>query len=483
MRPARVVALVVGSILGIASLGLVLGGAGLMWAHATQRDSGGYYNAPAEWLETDSYAITSGKVDLGTDQGEGEWNPLDHVGTVRLRMERADGGEIFVGIARRADVDGYLRSVAHDEVVEIDATPRYRRTGGEARPADPAGQEFWVASAVGAGLQTLSWDLEEGEWAAVVMNADASPGLRVEADAAIRTGWLLPIGGGLLAAGLVAAALALALILFASRKDGGVPVGVPAPAPAAAATTAPVPSGAPRAYPLRLDGHLDPDVNRWLWLVKWFLAIPHFIVLFLLWTAMAVLTAVAGAAILFTGRYPRALFDFNVGVLRWTWRVTFYAFTLGTDRYPPFSLEPDPDYPAHLDVAYPAALSRPLVLVKWWLLALPHYLVVGVFGGGLTWWAWEGTADGGGGIALRGGLIGLLVLIAAVVLLFTGRYPQTLFDFVMGMERWTFRVVAYAGLMTDEYPPFRLDSGGDDSGAAETGTPVRGSPEPGLAPV
>jgi len=214
-----------------------------------------------------------------------------------------------------------------------------------------------------------------------------------------------------------------------------------------------------------------------------FLAIPHFIVLFLLWTAMAVLTAVAGAAILFTGRYPRALFDFNVGVLRWTWRVTFYAFTLGTDRYPPFSLEPDPDYPAHLDVAYPAALSRPLVLVKWWLLALPHYLVVGVFGGGLTWWAWEGTADGGGGIALRGGLIGLLVLIAAVVLLFTGRYPQTLFDFVMGMERWTFRVVAYAGLMTDEYPPFRLDSGGDDSGAAETGTPVRGSPEPGLAPV
>lgn len=479
MRPARVVALVVGSIMGIASLGLVLGGAGLMWAHATQRDANGYYNAPAEWLETDTYAITSGKVDLGADQGGEEWNPVDHVGTVRLRMERADGREVFVGIAPRTDVERYLRSVAHDELLEIDSTPRYRRTGGAERPAAPAGQEFWVASAVGAGLQTLSWDLEEGEWAAVVMNADASPGLRVEADAAIRTGWLLAIGGGLLAAGLVAAALALTLILISSRGTGQARAGAPAEAPAPPAA-APQPA-APQAYPLRLDGHLDPNVSRWLWLVKWFLAFPHFVVLALLWGAMAVLTVVAGASIFFTGRYPRSLFDFNVGVLRWTWRVTFYAFALGTDRYPPFSLEDDPDYPARLEVAYPAALSRPLVLVKWWLLALPHYLVLAVFGGGLTWWAWEGATGDGSAVVIRGGLIGFLVLIAAVVLLFTGRYPQSLFDFVMGMERWTFRVFAYAGLMTDEYPPFRLDNGGDDGGATKPSSPALG--DPGLAPV
>jgi hypothetical protein len=124
------------------------------------------------------------------------------------------------------------------------------------------------------------------------------------------------------------------------------------------------------------------------------------------------------------------------------------------------------------------------VLVKWWLLALPHYVVLGIFGGGLTWWAWGDTAsNGGGGLMIRGGLIGLLVFIAAVVLLFTGRYPRPLFDFVMGMERWTFRVFAYAGLMTDEYPPFRLDSGGDEPGPAQPAGPAVVGPEPGLASV
>jgi hypothetical protein len=204
-------------------------------------------------------------------------------------------------------------------------------------------------------------------------------------------------------------------------------------------------------YPVCVDGALDRHLSRWLWLVKWFLAIPHYVVLVFLWLAFAVLSVVAFFAILFTGRYPRAIFDFNVGVLRWTWRVQYYSYgALATDRYPPFSLRDDPAYPARLQVEYPQRLSRGLVLVKWWLLAIPHYLVVGLFVGG-TYVAWHG-----------GGLIDILVLIAAVVVAVTGSYPEPVFDFVLGMNRWVLRVAAYAALMTDRYPPFRLDMGGTD---------------------
>jgi hypothetical protein len=195
-------------------------------------------------------------------------------------------------------------------------------------------------------------------------------------------------------------------------------------------------------------------VSRWQWLVKWLLAIPHFIVLVVLWIGFVLSTIVAGFAILFTGRYPRRIFDYNVGVLRWSWRVGFYTYNaLGTDRYPPFTLADDPGYPARVEVDYPGQLSRGLVLVKWWLLAIPHYLIVAIFTGG----AW--------GV---GGLVGLLVLFAGLALLFTGGYPRSLYDLVLGLNRWSFRVVAYAGLMTDTYPPFRLDQGGTEPPAADT---------------
>ncbi|HUY49370.1 MAG TPA: DUF4389 domain-containing protein [Streptosporangiaceae bacterium] len=213
------------------------------------------------------------------------------------------------------------------------------------------------------------------------------------------------------------------------------------------------------AYPVRVEASLDPRLSRWLWLVKWFLAIPHYVILAFLWMAFAVLSIAAFFAILFTGKYPRSIFDFNVGVLRWTWRVQYYTYgALGTDRYPPFSLDELPDYPAHLEIEYPARLSRGLVLVKWWLLAIPQYIIVGLFVDGGTWAAWRlGSHDFNWA---GGGLIGILVLVAAIVLLVTGRYPRPIFDFVLGLNRWVLRVAAYAGLMTDKYPPFRLDMGG-----------------------
>lgn len=238
---------------------------------------------------------------------------------------------------------------------------------------------------------------------------------------------------------------------------------------------APPSDGTPASYPVHVSA--DPVADRpssWLWLVKWLLVIPHGLVLMLLWPAFLLLTVVAFFAILVTGRYPRAIFDFNVGVLRWTWRVGYYAYgVLGTDRYPPFTLRDDPGYPAHLEVEYPQRLSRGLVLVKWWLLVLPHYLVVAVLTGagaraaretaGVEW-AWEG------------GLVALLAVIAGVILLFAGRYPQGLYDLLLGLNRWVLRVAGYAALMTDAYPPFRLDQGGSGAPAALAGDRLRTTP-------
>jgi hypothetical protein len=198
----------------------------------------------------------------------------------------------------------------------------------------------------------------------------------------------------------------------------------------------------PKVYPVSVKGELSLPPSRGWWLLKWLLALPHYIVLAFLWVAFVFVCVIAFFAILFTGKYPRGLFDFNVGVLRWSWRVGFYAYSaLGTDKYPPFSLESS-DYPADLEIKYPRKLSRGLVLVKWWLLAIPHYIVVNFIQGGY-WW-------GGAGLAFY------LAIIAAIALLFTGKYPEDIFKLVMGMNRWSYRVAAYASLMTDDYPPFRL---------------------------
>ena len=233
------------------------------------------------------------------------------------------------------------------------------------------------------------------------------------------------------------------------------------------------------AHPVRVEGKLDAPLSRWLWLVKWLLAIPHFIILVFLFVAFFLLTIVAFFAILITGRYPRSLFDFNLGVLRWGWRVVFYTYAaLGTDRYPPFTLDAAPEYPATLEVAYPEQLSRGLVLVKWWLLAIPHYLVIAILLGGGGWYAQSRWDDDGHEWRQSGrpGLIVLLVLLAGVALLFSTRYPRGIFDFVLGLNRWVLRVVAYAALMTDVYPPFRLDQGETEPVAS---APAEAPPSPG----
>ncbi len=449
----RIALVIIGSVLALAGAGLLAGGCGLLWADQTQRDDDGYLSTPTERLEASSYAIVSEPIDLlEADTSGADWLLSEDVlGDVRLRA--SSDSEVFIGIGPTNDVEAYLQGVEHHRLTDVDFDPfrpRYEATAGGPPSTPPREQGFWVASAAGAGEQTLIWNPESGNWSAVVMNADGSRGVAADVSVGAEADFLIWLAIGLLVAGGILLLGGAGLIYLGAREPGAATAAVASLTATGGVASAP----APTVYPLSVTGELQPDLSRWLWLVKWLLAIPHYILLALLWLAFSVLTLVAAIAIVFTRRYPRGIFDFNLGVLRWTWRVWFYSYWAnGTDRYPPFTLGESPEYPARLAVVYPERLNRWLPLVKW-LLAIPHLILVGLFVGGWGWGA--GDEWGGWGFA---GLVGILVLIASVILLFTGRYPPTLFNFALGLDRWTFRVAAYVGLMTDRYPPFALDMG------------------------
>lgn len=446
--------LVIGILLTWGGIGALSGGIATAAGTAVQ-GADGYVSTKARPLVTSGYALTTPRVPGFTVAGDPGTLPFD-LASVRLSVTAEDGGDIFVGIGPRADVERYLEGVEHSEVTAVEYDPyrvEYWLRPGQQEPTPPEDETLWVESSSGAGEQQISWSVEPGTWAAVIMNADASRGVSADVTAGIRSDLLGPLAAGLIIAGLAMLAIGIPLIVLGATGLGrGV---TPAPHPSAFPSGPTTPfNGAP--YPARLTGRLDPTLSRGLWLVKWLLALPHLIILIGLWLALGIVTIVAGFAILFTGRYPRPLFAYSVGVLRWTWRVGFYAYSaLGTDRYPPFTLS-STDYPADFDIDYPEKLSRGLVLVKWWLLAIPHYLVIGILTGG-AWW-WDGWwRDGSRDVGIS--LLGILVLIAGVLLLFTGRYRAGHFDLVMGINRWAYRVFAYAALLRDEYPPFRLDQG------------------------
>lgn len=434
MSAGRVISLIFGSLILLIGIALLIGGGAIVGVDRTFTDEDGFLTAPSGELQRDTYAL-AGEMVL-----EGDWiwwwkEPT--TAQVRMTGERP----VFIGIAPRSDVEGYLSGVSYSQIEDLDFdeyrtdrvwTTDFRDYVGPDAPALPEEQTFWHTSVQGEGLQTLRWPIEPGDWMLVVMNADGTRGIEVAGTAGVQAPWLLGVGIGVLAAGVVLVALGLIFILVVARHSRTT---VP--------QETPEPEAVSGAYPLTFKAEMDASLSPALWLVKWFLLIPHFIVLPFLWVGFGVCWFLALFAILFTGRYPRGLFDYNVGVMRWSWRVAFYGYeALGTDKYPPFTLKPG-GYPADLDVRYPERLSPGLVLVKWWLLAIPHYIVVGVF-------------QGGAGFE-KCGLIPILTIFAAVKLLFTGKYPRDIFRLIIGLNRWTLRLWAYVALMTDEYPPFRLE--------------------------
>ena len=189
------------------------------------------------------------------------------------------------------------------------------------------------------------------------------------------------------------------------------------------------------AYPVELVGEYSERVNRFLWLIKWILLIPHFVVLWLLSIPTIITTPLSWLAVIIMGRYPSFLWGYHAGLLRWGWRVNFYSYEAGnTDQYPPFAFGSKDDYPADLVIEYPETSSRLTGFFRW-LLVIPHWIITYFLG------------------AVRN----ILVLIALVITLFTGRYHEGIFNIIMGLNRWVYRVNAYGWLLVDAYPPFSFD--------------------------
>jgi len=462
--PVRSVALIViGSIAGVIALALLAGGGGVLWVDQTQRDSSGFFTQSAHRVESNSYAVVHNGVKVHNLPGFADNGKLVEI---RIAAHGAPGRPPFLGVALQRDVDAYLAHVSHSKLRDYDVATsdqEYDSVAGTQPPARPASQSIWVAST--RSSTPLRWKLREGNWSIVLMNADASKGVAADVKVGADVGYLGWLAAGLLTLGVAILGIAVFLIARGGSRAGGAPaVSGDSQTEEASREASRTSAGRAATYPAALVARLDEPLSRGLWLVKWLLVIPHVIVLAFLWAAFFVTTVVAWFAVVITGRYPRGIFSFNLGVLRWTWRVSYYSYgALGTDRYPPFSFGAEPDYPTTLDVAYPPRQSRLTAFARL-VLAFPQLLIIGVFVGGGAYWigqvgAWELTSP-------WSGLIGLLVLVAAVALLFTGRYPRGLFDLIVGLNRWVLRVVAYAALMTDQYPPFRLDGGQKEPEAA-----------------
>jgi hypothetical protein len=212
-------------------------------------------------------------------------------------------------------------------------------------------------------------------------------------------------------------------------------VAPPPPPPEAAAVAetvaVPDPSGPPSPdYPVRFEIAYPPELNRWLPLVKWLLAVPHYIALFFVGIGAFFVLVFAWFAVLFTGRFPRGAFDYLVGTFRWGNRVAAYLFLM-TDAYPPFSLADDPGYPVRISIDYPEHMARWRPLVAW-ILAYPYVIVAGVLGM----------------------LSGVMSFVSFFTILFTKQIPRGIFELMVPGLRWSVRGHAYSLFMVDRYPPW-----------------------------
>ena len=225
MGAGRVIAVVLGALLLLPALGLVAGGGVLLWADTWGRDDDGYLFTATDEFSSAGHALQSDRIELETDA---DWVPLSSaLGTARVEATGTDAGEdVFLGVGPTSDVEAYLtgveRTVIDDLGLDTSAADQVLLPGG-APAGPPTEQDFWTVEASGTGTQQLSWEPAEGTWTLVIMNADGSAGVAVDARIGATTPALGGLAWGLLGAGLFLCLVATLVLVLALRRPSAAP--------------------------------------------------------------------------------------------------------------------------------------------------------------------------------------------------------------------------------------------------------------------
>ena len=235
MRAGKIVALVMGILMVLIALALVLPGSMLLGMYGTQRDGDGFFQTSDRTLSGNGYALVTPDVDLNMGPLTGRWMPTGDSAALRIKATSSADAPLFIGIGPSREVSQYLKGVEYDEVTDFGwgwQSVRYRHLDGSAPASPPGDEDFWVGQQQGTGELTLDWDIEDGNWTAVVMNADASAGVSAKVALGGRFDILLPIGIGLTVTGVIFLGLGVLLIALGARRSK-TPPAVQATLPAA----------------------------------------------------------------------------------------------------------------------------------------------------------------------------------------------------------------------------------------------------------
>jgi hypothetical protein len=222
MNGKRIALVVTGALASLFAAGLLAIG-GLALYGDSQKDSDGFLSTDTHQFETGTRALATENLDV--DLGDADWvAQSDDLGEARVQVDSRGDTPVFVGIARTSDVEDYLAGVAHSTLTEVNTSPfgaEYEEHAGNRHPVVPADSNIWAASEQGSGKQTLNWEIEDGDWSVVVMNADGSAGV----DADISTGAELPfltaLGWTALGSGGFVLVIGVALLVMGIRRPAG----------------------------------------------------------------------------------------------------------------------------------------------------------------------------------------------------------------------------------------------------------------------